>query len=106
VKKDLDLLIDEKKAKITSKNLPNISGISVQLHQLFYNLISNSLKFSVKGRAPRISVTAKKMTPREIVNYPNLDKNKTYFEIVVSDNGIGFPPEFRDQVFTIFQAIG
>ena len=105
VKNDLDLLIDEKKAKITNRNLPEISGISVQLHQLFYNLISNSLKFSVNGRVPRISITAKKMTPKDIVNYPNLDKNKTYFEIVVSDNGIGFSPEFRDQVFTIFQRL-
>ena len=26
-------------------------------------------------------------------------------EIVVSDNGIGFSPEFRDQVFTIFQRL-
>ncbi|KAK6020118.1 hypothetical protein OSTOST_14234, partial [Ostertagia ostertagi] len=46
VKSDVELRIEEKQAKITSDVLPTISAIPQQMHQLFYNLINNALKFS------------------------------------------------------------
>ena len=52
VKTDYELLIEEKKAIITSEPLPTIKAIPLQMQQLFANLISNSLKFSDKK--PRI----------------------------------------------------
>uniref|UniRef100_UPI0025DB41EF sensor histidine kinase n=1 Tax=uncultured Flavobacterium sp. TaxID=165435 RepID=UPI0025DB41EF len=36
---DLEFQVHEKSAKITFENLPSVNGISVQLNQLFYNLI-------------------------------------------------------------------
>jgi PAS domain S-box-containing protein len=53
---DYELLIEQKQAVITHSDLPVITGIPLQLHQLFANLISNSLKFSVVN--PQITITA------------------------------------------------
>lgn len=103
--KDLDLLIEEKKAKVQTGNLPAISGNAVQLHQLFYNLIGNALKFSSEERKPKIQVRARKTKATDLERYPFFDRNGTYYEITVADNGIGFPPEFADQIFTIFQRL-
>ena len=43
---DLDMLIDQKQAKVTFTALPSMMGIPVQLHQLFANLIDNSIKYT------------------------------------------------------------
>lgn len=45
---DLELTIREKRAIIKVETLPVIEGIPLLLHQLFYNLINNSLKFCVQ----------------------------------------------------------
>jgi two-component system CheB/CheR fusion protein len=47
---DFELMIEDKKAKITSNTLPVIQAIPMQMNQLFYNLISNALKFSQEDR--------------------------------------------------------
>jgi two-component system CheB/CheR fusion protein len=103
--KNLDLLIEEKSARIEVEKLPVIAGIPVQLQQLFYNLISNSLKFSAEGKAPGISIRSKQMTGEEVAAYPLLDADKAYHHFTVSDNGIGFREEFAEKIFTIFQRL-
>lgn len=103
--KDLDLSIDEKKAKIDAGALPVIKGIPFQLHQLFYNLIGNALKFSSDERAPVIKISSKKLSAEEQQAHTSLEPQGVYYEIVVSDNGIGFEEEFANQIFTIFQRL-
>jgi two-component system CheB/CheR fusion protein len=104
VLKDLDLSIEEKKAKVSFRKLPVIKAIPLQLHQLFYNLISNSLKFS-GDKPPLITISAKKLAAKEANAYPHLDRERTYYEFIIKDNGIGFKEEFADQIFTIFQRL-
>ncbi len=103
--KDLDLAVDEKKAKVTIGKLPVVKGIPLQLHQLFYNLIANSLKFATDGKPPKISISSKKLSTNKRDAYPSLDSKGSYHEIVVHDNGIGFKKEFAEHIFTIFQRL-
>jgi two-component system CheB/CheR fusion protein len=105
VVKELDLAIEEKRAKISVRKLPLIQGVPLQFHQLFYNLIGNAIKFSADGRSPRITVSAKKVAKTRLEAFPSLDQNKVYHEIIVADNGIGFRKEFANQIFTIFQRL-
>ena len=100
---DYELLIEQKEAVITYTDLPVIKGIPLQLHQLFANLISNSLKFS--ENKPAINITSTKLLPSEAVNYPQLEENREYVKLVFRDNGIGFEQQYAEQIFIIFQRL-
>lgn len=56
--------------------------------QIFQNLIGNSLKYTPSHRTPKISISAS-------VNQDNA-------ELVISDNGIGFDPAFKERIFLPF----
>lgn len=103
IKTDLELLIDEKKATIASTNLPIISANALQIHQLFLNLISNSLKFSEKS--PQVHVSSKIVSNGEVKKsfMPKHDGN--YLELTFMDNGIGFEQQYAEQIFGIFQRL-
>jgi PAS domain S-box-containing protein len=102
---DLELFIQEKQAVITSHPLPVIRGEPLQLYQLFYNIINNSLKFSNEDVAPHISISTRTMRPEEVSVLPGLDPSLEHVEILLKDNGIGFAQEYAEQIFTIFQRL-
>lgn len=89
---DLEIPIKEKEAEIHSHDLPVIRGISVQLGQVFQNLISNSLKFSHPERKLRIDITCERF----------ISGDRTMYRILYSDNGIGFKAEQAEKIFEIF----
>jgi two-component system CheB/CheR fusion protein len=103
--KDLDLVMEEKDAVISQEKLPVVKCIPLQMQQLFYNLLSNALKFSPENTRPGIDIRSREMDAEELKKYPSLDQEKTYCEMVFADNGIGFKQEFADQIFTIFQRL-
>lgn len=89
---DLELVIAEKGATISAQPLPPIEGSPVLLHQLFYNLMNNALKFSRPGIAPVLTIEAQEGEPGagEMV------------EISLADNGIGFGPDEAEKIFQSF----
>lgn len=103
VKVDFELLIEEKSALINSEVLPVVPGIPLQLTQLFFNLLSNALKFSIAP--PVINIICRQLTEGEVNNIIELDANKSYYLIDFQDNGIGFEQQFARQIFTIFQRL-
>jgi PAS domain S-box-containing protein len=102
---DLEVLIQQKRAEIKCEALPTLEAIPQQMNQLFYNLLSNSLKFSLEGVTPVIQITARTMSRKEVIKYPELHPDLNYCEIQFQDNGIGFNQKFADQIFTIFQRL-
>ena len=102
---DFDLLISEKNAVVYHERLPVIEAIPLQINQLFYNLISNSLKYSKKAVAPVVTITSKMLTPEEVALHATIDPANTYCEISFKDNGIGFQQQFADQIFLIFNRL-
>lgn len=102
---DFELLIAQKNAKVTREKLPPIEAYSLQMNQLFYNLINNSLKFSLPGVPPFIEITSVELSTEQVRQYPSLDERLSYVSIVFKDNGIGFSPEYSHQIFTIFKRL-
>jgi two-component system, chemotaxis family, CheB/CheR fusion protein len=103
---DLDLLMEEAGAVIQyPQPLPTLEAIPLQMHQLFYNLMTNALKFRRRNIAPVIQITARPLVASEVKKYDALVKDIDYLEIVVSDNGIGFDPQFSEQIFQIFERL-
>lgn len=101
---ELTEVITAKNAKVEIKELCFARIIPFQFHQLMQNLISNALKFVVPGRDPVIVIEGKIATGSEI-GYPELVADKKYCHIRVTDNGIGFEPEFSEQIFEVFQRL-
>ena len=95
----------QKKAKIQVGTLPVIEAIPLQMKQLFRNLLSNALKFSAERETPVITIISRLLNEEESQKYVGRNAPGDYCELVFTDNGIGFPPEFSEQIFTIFKRL-
>jgi PAS domain S-box-containing protein len=105
VRGDVELVISEKQATINADELPVIKAVPGQMNQLFYNLLNNALKFTKAGQPPIINITSRALTNTEVLEHPELDTNKTYYRIEVSDNGIGFDMGMAEKIFGMFQRL-
>lgn len=104
VKKDLREEIQQKNAVIEATNLCRASVIPFQFHQLFFNLISNSLKFSRTSPAPHITITCELAEGRHLKN-DQLDAATHYQHLCFADNGIGFKQKYGERIFEVFQRL-
>ena len=101
---DLEVSIKENGAEVTADLLPEIKGNSSQLHQLFSNLISNSIKFS--SAKPVINITSRILRKNEVTGrYKNILDAPSFVELKFTDNGIGFDQKYDRRVFEIFQRL-
>lgn len=104
VRNDLKETITEKQAVIESDQLCTVSIIPFQFNQLLQNLIGNALKFSRPGIPPRILIRSEVLPPGEM-ELPHADPGKPVCHLSISDNGIGFEPEYRERIFEVFQRL-
>lgn len=75
---------------VMGANLPTIAGDRIRLVEVFENLLGNAVKFMGAQKSPRIEVTLRE-GPQPV--------------IVVSDNGVGIDPKFKDRVFDLFERL-
>ena len=114
--------IQEKKAKIIAEKLPVLNVIPFQFHQLLHNLIINALKFSDPKKALSITIKSEIIKGEKIKKYVMRSNRltdssgredekkkqlarKKFCHITISDNGIGFDPQFNDRIFEVFQRL-
>ncbi|GAB3166960.1 PAS domain-containing protein [Telluribacter humicola] len=105
VQTDLEVVISEKQATVSVSALPTIQAVPRQMHQLFYNLLNNALKFSKPDSLPLISISSRRAYPSQLPEQPDLDSSKDYYEISVRDNGIGFDQDYESKIFLMFQRL-
>ncbi|MGV8094361.1 MAG: sensor histidine kinase [Mangrovibacterium sp.] len=85
----MKLVFEKRKASVSYEKEgsdPEMEGSPTHLTNVIYNLIDNSLKYSLKD--PVISIRLKSLPDRLV--------------LTVKDNGIGIRPEFRERVFEKF----
>jgi PAS domain S-box-containing protein len=97
---DLELIIKEKKAIITIRELPSMEINPGQMRQVFQNLISNALKFCKPGVPPVIDIFCERSTTA----YP-IARQPRYCRIHIKDNGIGFDEKFSESIFSLFEKL-
>lgn len=104
VKEEFAEIIEEKHATIDAEDLGDAYVIPFQFRQIMYNLIGNALKFSKPEIPPHIKIFNKKINSRQV---PGTDPNNEseYHHISISDNGIGFEPQYKDRIFGVFQRL-
>jgi PAS domain S-box-containing protein len=102
IKKNLLEIIEEKKLTIYSDRLPTIFADRIQMHELFSNLIDNSIKYS-KANPPAVIT----ITVNELKNFRKNEKDspKSFWKISFRDNGIGFDPAYNEKIFELFEML-
>lgn len=104
VKSDFELLMAEKEGTIEVEGkLPVVEAEPLQMNQLFYNLISNALKFSKPGVPPLIRIGYTR-EPEE-GGRSGAGESVLYHHITITDNGIGFEKDYAEQIFEIFKRL-
>lgn len=83
--------IHESGADVTLGELPVVVGDGMQLAQLFQNLIGNAVKFRRPGTSPRVAIQARRQGEDYLFS--------------VTDDGIGIPQEYQEQVFALFRRL-
>ena len=88
---NLNMAIEDSRAKVEASPLPTINGDRSQLSRMFQNLVGNALKFRQENRRPRVQIWAE-LRGQEWV-------------FAIKDNGIGISPEHQDRVFEMFSRL-
>lgn len=88
---DYDVRLAQCGGKVEIDPLPVVRATRLQMRQLFYNLIGNSLKFCKKSQSPVIHISAK--------------EDGEWSQIRVEDNGIGFDEKYVEKIFKPFQRL-
>jgi len=87
---NLRIAITDSGATVTLGSLPTVMGDSMQLLQLFQNLIGNAMKFK-RDEPVRIHIGAEPVGE--------------FWHFSVSDNGIGIAAEYFERIFVLFQRL-
>jgi light-regulated signal transduction histidine kinase (bacteriophytochrome) len=88
-------LIEEEHVEIIRpKALPRVTCSPVRVGEIFYNLISNGIKYN-KSSAKKITIDW---------SQPE-DQESSIPVFLVQDNGIGIEPQFHESIFKIFRRL-
>jgi signal transduction histidine kinase len=71
--------------------MPRMIGNEIELTRLFQNLISNALKFRSPDRRPEVDISA--------------ERKAGFWQVSVTDNGIGIAPEYFTRIFNLFERL-
>jgi signal transduction histidine kinase len=85
---NLDQTIRERRAQVTSQELPTVIGSAPMLSNLLQNLIANSIKFC-EAKIPTVTVAAS-------------SQESGQWLFAVQDNGIGVPEAYYKPIFEPF----
>jgi PAS domain S-box-containing protein len=88
--KNLQIAIEDSRARITHDPLPTVMGDAIQLGQLFQNLIGNAIKFRGE-KLPSVHVTAERRDREWLFSF--------------RDDGIGIDSQYAERIFVIFQRL-
>jgi signal transduction histidine kinase len=94
---DLETRIEDSDGTVEIGHLPVIDADSMQMRQLFQNLIANALKFRKPDIKPLVKVESELLETD--------DNGRVMVRLTVADNGIGFDEKYVDRIFTPFQRL-
>lgn len=101
----LGLLLEENKVEVRiPRPLPVIEGNRIRIREIFYNLISNGVKYN-QSASKRIEIGWLEGEEAKAAGAPqgkNPAGNRVYY---VKDNGIGIESRHFDQIFRIFKRL-
>tara|TARA_B100001778_G_scaffold334984_1_gene350362 strand:- start:31977 stop:33791 length:1815 start_codon:yes stop_codon:yes gene_type:complete len=88
---DIATVIVESDARIKVEKLPTIKACKPLLRSLVFNIVSNAIKYRDDSRQPQIRIWH--------------GQHEGIGALFVKDNGIGFDPQYKDQIFEPFKRL-
>jgi len=104
VKQTYNEEIIHKHVTIEICDMCNAFIIPFQFNQLLHNLIGNSIKFSKPGVNPVIHISGLIVKGDNKIS-EKLSNERHYCHITLTDNGIGFEPQYSEKIFEVFQRL-
>lgn len=101
---DLEVRIEQTKARVEVSALPTIEADPLQMRQLLQNLIGNAMKFQPANAQPVIRIDAQ-IIKNPFAGSPDEDPYAEQCAISVQDNGIGFDEKYSEKIFAVFQRL-
>ena len=102
---ELELEIEKSQAKIDVGTLPVLPAIPALMRQLFYNLISNAIKFKKNNHFPVVNIYSERIPAPDLKASNKYAGDVNYYRIFVSDNGIGFDEKYAEDIFLVFKRL-
>ena len=85
------------------ENTPEVIFTDEQrLKQMIKNLLSNAFKFTEKGS---VSLRFNRAGEEDLAQLPQAGISDAWLKVVVSDTGIGIPPDKYEEIFQAFQQV-
>lgn len=84
-------ILEEKNVTIDTSELPTIIWYKAPLIQTLHALLDNAIKYSTDDKNPVVSIL--------------VTEKKKFWEIAISDNGIGIQKEYLNKIFVMFQRL-
>jgi PAS domain S-box-containing protein len=88
---NLSSAIEESRAVITYDKLPIVTLDAARISRVFQNLVGNAIKYRKPDETPRIHISAR--------------KEDGVWVFGVQDNGLGFDPQYAQQIFGMFKRL-
>jgi len=88
--RDLEDMIEDKKAIINIQELPTVLGQKQHFKELFYRLLHNALRYN-DSQPPVVDITVK--------------RNEGEYLFTVSDNGIGIEEDYFEKIFLLYHKL-
>lgn len=89
--RDVRRTVGVREAYFAPRNLPAVQGDAASLRQVWTNLIGNAVKYAREGEPICIDIEAHEQDGMWVFS--------------VADNGIGFKPDYAQQIFQVFQRL-
>lgn len=93
---DMEVNIEASGGRVAVENLPPVVGDPSQMRQLFQNLLANALKFHKPDIAPMVHIRG---------GFEISPVGEPVVHLMVSDNGVGFGPEYAEKIFEMFEQV-
>lgn len=106
IKEDVSEELEKSGAVIHHDRLGSVEGIPFLIHQLIFNIITNSLKYA-KDEIPAEIQIDSRVIHRKSVDFLDgeIPKTSDFLELRFTDNGIGFKQEHAERIFELFQRL-
>lgn len=102
---ELEIEIEKNDVSFQIEEMPSVWAVPSLMRQLFYNLISNAIKFRKKDVTPVIKISVEKISAGMNGFSIKNTGNNNFYKISVNDNGIGFDQKYAEDIFMVFKRL-
>lgn len=93
------------KIELQFNEFPTVLADEAQMSALLYQLLSNAVRFRKAKNSATAYLTGHNLIINKFRNIEGQYKYTSFVKLTIRDEGIGFNPEYREQVFGLFKRL-